>query len=233
MPYSPRYRSIEAIGKKTANRCHICHEEAHPDDYGCPNGPLKGRTTTVDHIVPQSHGGDDHPDNLLLAHADCNASRGTRPVAEARLQHAGTTRKPLSSGQELAKEIGIAALVVGALAAVGAGLWWIFGGRKKTKQSQQVVAKPAQPTETPPQSGEAIVLQPRMVPRQVEQAILDSLQQLSSTVIPSPSGLEAVVPTGLANEQPIEEHVPGDDAGTSELNQAEQVLATQGSGAAM
>jgi hypothetical protein len=79
MPYSPRYGFIEDIGEKTDNRCHICHDEAHPEHYGSPGGPLKGFTTTVDHIIPQSHGGDDHPDNLLLAHFRVCPFRETSP----------------------------------------------------------------------------------------------------------------------------------------------------------
>lgn len=37
--------------------------------------------TTVDHIVPRSHGGSDDPSNLAAAHAGCNYSRGNRPPA--------------------------------------------------------------------------------------------------------------------------------------------------------
>ena len=33
---------------------------------------------TVDHIVPKSKGGSDHPDNLQLAHARCNKIKGNR-----------------------------------------------------------------------------------------------------------------------------------------------------------
>lgn len=38
-----------------------------------------GGATTVDHIVPQSRGGSDHPSNLAAAHARCNYSRGDGP----------------------------------------------------------------------------------------------------------------------------------------------------------
>ena len=149
MPYSERYGFIEDIGEKTNNRCHICHEEAHPDDYGSSAGPLGRDATTVDHIVPQSEDGDDHPDNLLLSHAGCNSSRGTRPVEEARLEHAGTTEKPLSTGEKAALEVhrqelaqaearqrrvqalGIAAAIVGIGVAIGWGVWRLLRGRKK------------------------------------------------------------------------------------------------------
>lgn len=155
MPYSPRYGFIEDIGEKTDNRCHICHDEAHPEHYGSPGGPLKGFTTTVDHIVPQSHGGDDHPDNLLLAHAACNSSRGTRPVEEARLQYAGTTDKPFSSGevqliaeyrQELARrearERGGLAIVLGL--ALGGAFIWVAKTLWTAFRENQVKAKASQ-----------------------------------------------------------------------------------------
>ena len=37
------------------------------------------RNMTVDHMVPQSKGGSDHPDNLQLLCAACNSMKGTRP----------------------------------------------------------------------------------------------------------------------------------------------------------
>lgn len=38
---------------------------------------------TLDHIVPQSHGGGDDPSNLRAAHAYCNSARGNRVAAMA------------------------------------------------------------------------------------------------------------------------------------------------------
>ena len=37
------------------------------------------RNFTIDHIVPQSRGGTDHPDNLQLLCGACNSLKGDRP----------------------------------------------------------------------------------------------------------------------------------------------------------
>ncbi len=48
---------------------------------GCGEHFLK-RNLTVDHIVPRSRGGTDHPENLWLLCAACNSSKGTKSQAE-------------------------------------------------------------------------------------------------------------------------------------------------------
>ncbi len=48
---------------------------------GCGEHFLK-RNLTVDHIVPRTAGGTDHPDNLWLLCAACNSSKGTRSQVE-------------------------------------------------------------------------------------------------------------------------------------------------------
>ena len=149
MPYSKRYGFIEDIGEETDNRCHLCHEAVYPDDYGSPAGPLGRDATTVDHLIPQSHGGPDEPENWLLSHAGCNSSRKTRPVEEVRLELAGTTRKPLSTGEERALVIyhreqqiaearqqrqrnwGIAGLFALGVAALGGLAWFLFRSKEE------------------------------------------------------------------------------------------------------
>ena len=42
------------------------------------------RIMEVDHILPQSRGGTDHPDNLQLLCSACNRSKGSRTMAEWR-----------------------------------------------------------------------------------------------------------------------------------------------------
>ena len=42
------------------------------------------RVMDVDHILPQSRGGTDHPDNLQLLCSGCNRSKGGRTMAEWR-----------------------------------------------------------------------------------------------------------------------------------------------------
>src|SRR5690606_15586333 len=36
--------------------------------------------TAVDHIIPSSKGGSDHPHNLLASCSECNTKRGNRPA---------------------------------------------------------------------------------------------------------------------------------------------------------
>jgi 5-methylcytosine-specific restriction endonuclease McrA len=36
--------------------------------------------TTIEHILAKSDGGTDHPSNLVLTHADCNARASNMPV---------------------------------------------------------------------------------------------------------------------------------------------------------
>lgn len=122
--HSKRYGSIDKIGAKTANRCHLCHEKAHPEDYGSPSGPLGADATTIDHLEPQSFGGDDDPDNLRVAHAGCNSYRGTRPVEDVRLELAGTTSEPWSSFA-----------VTATTTTVGAGLGAAVGGAITKKRT--------------------------------------------------------------------------------------------------
>ena len=112
MAYSKRYGCIHSIGRKTNNRCHLCHGKLDPDDYGPTWGPQGGDAVNVDHVWPQSWGGDDRSSNLYLTHARCNSKRGTRPVGEVRMQLAGTRRAPRSS-DEVMFDVGGAALLGG------------------------------------------------------------------------------------------------------------------------
>jgi 5-methylcytosine-specific restriction endonuclease McrA len=40
--------------------------------------------TTVDHVIPRSHGGEDNVENLRPAHLRCNSSRGNRTPVQRR-----------------------------------------------------------------------------------------------------------------------------------------------------
>lgn len=71
-------------------------------------------TVTVDHLTPQAFGGDDEPENLMLAHAGCNSSRGVLPVEEARVLFGGDGDAPWSTGAR--------SVALGVGAGVGAGL---------------------------------------------------------------------------------------------------------------
>lgn len=59
----------DKIGERQKWRCHWC---------GNPMRMKMGSEwyPTIDHIVPLSKGGSDHPDNIVLAHRICNEYRG-------------------------------------------------------------------------------------------------------------------------------------------------------------
>ena len=58
-------RLIRSLDRKQRNRCYLCHK-------------LMGRDRTLDHILPQSKGGTDEPENVALAHKSCNSAKGDR-----------------------------------------------------------------------------------------------------------------------------------------------------------
>lgn len=53
--------------------CQICREAVDPS----LKWPSRG-AATIDHVVPVSKGGHDTPENVQLAHAFCNTSKGNR-----------------------------------------------------------------------------------------------------------------------------------------------------------
>lgn len=73
---APRQKSrptLRWLGDRDGWSCHLCGKKVDrtrrwPDP----------KSATVDHLIPLSHGGDDEPSNLALAHFDCNVQRGNR-----------------------------------------------------------------------------------------------------------------------------------------------------------
>lgn len=116
--YSDRYGDLELIADLTDGACHLCHEPVDLAFYG-PTGHFGDDTVTVDHLRPQHHGGSDRVTNLRLAHGTCNSIRGTRRVADVRLELAGTSDAPLGAGAKTAWSLG-----GGAAAGVAAGFVW-------------------------------------------------------------------------------------------------------------
>ena len=113
----PRYGDLGQVWRKTHGRCHLCHDTVDLETYGYTD-VFGADAATVDHLVPQSRGGDDHHDNLLPAHLGCNASRGTEDVELARYRMAGSFDAPLSTGER----VGLGALVTGLGALAGGAL---------------------------------------------------------------------------------------------------------------
>lgn len=116
---SNRYGCLHKIGRRTGHRCHLCGERLHVELYGRP-GMFGEDTVTVDHLTPQAFGGDDEPENLMLAHAGCNSSRGVLPVEEARVLFGGDGDAPWSTGAR--------SVALGVGAGVGAG--FLFAERE-------------------------------------------------------------------------------------------------------
>ena len=52
--------------------CQLCFEPVSQEDWS----GYDPKAASLDHIVPSSHGGSDHPENLRLTHMICNSVRG-------------------------------------------------------------------------------------------------------------------------------------------------------------
>lgn len=60
------WRRVRAQVLAKSDICHLC---------GFPGAD------TVDHLIPRSKGGTNHPSNLAPAHMSCNGRRGNRPLS--------------------------------------------------------------------------------------------------------------------------------------------------------
>jgi hypothetical protein len=63
-----RRRQIARLRDRDGTDCFYCGDGMPEDD------------TTIEHILAKSDGGTDHPSNLVLTHADCNARASNMPV---------------------------------------------------------------------------------------------------------------------------------------------------------
>lgn len=66
-----------AIFMRDHHVCHLCGERVNISDAPNISGSL---APSIDHLIPVSKGGSDHPSNLKTSHLSCNKSRGNRPV---------------------------------------------------------------------------------------------------------------------------------------------------------
>lgn len=55
--------------------CHLCKQPIDPYAHEW------AQRLSVDHLVPQSHGGSNDIENLAPAHMGCNASRGAQALS--------------------------------------------------------------------------------------------------------------------------------------------------------
>ena len=61
------------IWERDSGVCYLCGASTEPSGF------------ELDHLVPVSRGGDNHPNNLAVTHQKCNRRRGTR-IEEAQLR---------------------------------------------------------------------------------------------------------------------------------------------------
>lgn len=77
VPRPSRRLSIIELGTRDAWKCHLCRRRVDPR-FRSPHP----KSPTFDHLVPVADGGNDEPENLRLAHRDCNVRRGTRGAVQ-------------------------------------------------------------------------------------------------------------------------------------------------------
>ena len=95
-----RYGDLCEIWHRTNGKCHLCHEGVDLYTYGLI-GLYGGESATVDHLWPQSFGGDDEPENLRIAHLSCNSRRGTKDPDDVRVEICGRSAEPKSASEEV------------------------------------------------------------------------------------------------------------------------------------
>lgn len=68
---------FDALWQTQDGRCAICGEPMPTGRFNVPHATVwKKRRPTFDHIRPRTKGGGDEPENLQLAHAQCNKQKG-------------------------------------------------------------------------------------------------------------------------------------------------------------
>ncbi len=72
--YVPR-RTVYLLADRDSWDCSYCGQHLHGGPFSLPD-------PHVDHVFPQSRGGSDRLDNLVLACPGCNSAKGARTPAE-------------------------------------------------------------------------------------------------------------------------------------------------------
>lgn len=72
--------TLREIAERDGWRCHLCGKKVPDRKYAA-----RDTDPTIDHLIPQSHGGDDIKSNVALAHNRCNWERGNQGAAQLRL----------------------------------------------------------------------------------------------------------------------------------------------------
>lgn len=74
------YYSRISILERDDYTCHICKEKTDPTATHVMGQPGWERYPHLDHVIPISKGGPDIPDNVKVAHAECNLIKGDTPT---------------------------------------------------------------------------------------------------------------------------------------------------------
>ncbi|MGP5022373.1 HNH endonuclease [Glutamicibacter arilaitensis] len=72
-------------------QCIYCHTPLNFENRRAPNG------AQVDHVIPHSKGGSDHPSNLIVCCRTCNISKGNRAAPKKKTVLAS---KPLKTSRK-------------------------------------------------------------------------------------------------------------------------------------
>lgn len=79
------------VYRRTSGYCHLCHSKLARKNYGRPG---KKGAWEIEHSVPRSKGGTDHPNNLYPACVGCNRDKSNGSTTTARSSN-GKVRAPL------------------------------------------------------------------------------------------------------------------------------------------
>lgn len=71
-----RAKKRRFLWERDGGKCHFCLEQTILPVQGLDK-QYSGKMATLDHVIPQSEGGTDSLDNLVIACANCNQNRGT------------------------------------------------------------------------------------------------------------------------------------------------------------
>lgn len=92
---------LDQIYRRTSGYCHLCHSKLSRKNYATAG---KKGAWEVEHSVPRSKGGSNHPNNLFAACISCNRDKGIMTTRTARGWN-GKQRAPLSPSKRKAAKI--------------------------------------------------------------------------------------------------------------------------------
>src|SRR5579862_1003780 len=85
-------RTVEALLERDGPICRLCTKPLNSD-------------VSIDHIIPQSHGGRHSLKNLRLAHRACNEQRGSKECPQCGGEGRCNVSAPLRPGEEYHREL--------------------------------------------------------------------------------------------------------------------------------